>query len=123
MEFIYRAQTTKGEDREGTIEATTEEQAIAFLHHNDLLIVSLKPAVAEGLKRDLASLFRRSFKKELIIFTRQLATLVEADMPLLESLRVLEAQSEEEEFQKIVGNIAAAIENGSSLSIALEAHA
>jgi type IV pilus assembly protein PilC len=58
----------------------------------------------------------------LAIFTRQLATLVEAGMPLLRGLRVLQEQEESRTLKEVIGKLAASIENGSSFAEALAAH-
>ena len=56
------------------------------------------------------------------MFTRQMATLVEADVPLVEGLHALERQIEKESFRKVILSVTAAIEGGSSLSVALAGH-
>src|SRR5437899_416214 len=59
---------------------------------------------------------------KLAVFTRQLATLVEAGMPLLRSLRVLEEQEETPVLKRVLGDLGLAIENGSSLAEGIAQH-
>src|SRR6516165_424534 len=59
---------------------------------------------------------------QMVIFTRQLATLVEAGMPLLRGLRILEEQAENRALKRVIGDISVSIENGGSLAEALSAH-
>lgn len=58
----------------------------------------------------------------LMAFTRQLATLLEAGMPLLRGLRLLEQQADDRHFQSVIGKVSRSIEEGDSLSEALAAH-
>src|SRR5512141_2205343 len=60
--------------------------------------------------------------RRLSVFTRQLATLTEAGMPLLRGLRILEQQEESRAFKRVIGEISAAIEDGCSLAEAVSAH-
>jgi type IV pilus assembly protein PilC len=77
-----------------------------------------------GLRIEIKVPFRGGRVKQsvLAIFTRQLATLIEAGMPLLRGLRILREQEESPAMRKILDNIAEMIEGGGSLSEALAAH-
>ena len=58
----------------------------------------------------------------LTVFTRQLATLIDVGMPLLRGLRILQEQTENRALKRVITDMAAAIEGGSTLSEALAAH-
>lgn len=119
MEFIYQAKTQGGEMLEGTIEAPAEQIAVDLLHSRGYTVLSLK-SVAKGVfSTDLGQAFSRPSAKDIVIFTRQLATLIDADMPLAEGLRTLAKQVEKPTFQKIISDVSDAVEGGSSLSAAL----
>ena len=107
---------------EGTIDAPTEEQAVTSLHLKELIVLSVRPVEKSFFKGDLLLLFNRPSKKDLIVFTRQLATLIEADVPLLESLSILSQQIEKESLKKIIVMVMGNIEGGASLSVALSEH-
>jgi type IV pilus assembly protein PilC len=77
---------------------------------------------AELLNVSIPALSPRVPKKVLAVFTRQLATLIQAGMPLLRGLRTLREQEESPALKKILGEVAEAIEGGSSLSEALSRH-
>ena len=71
---------------------------------------------------DLNKYFQRPTNKDIVIFTRQLSTLIDADMPLAEGLRTLARQFEKPTFRKVIAEISEAVEGGSSLSIAMAAY-
>lgn len=122
MDFHYQAKNTGGMMIEGTIDAPSEDQAVLLLHHKDLLVLAVEPIEKGVLARDLFSWFRRPSHKDLVVFTRQLATLIEADIPLLEALVTLEHQAEKDSFRKALIAVRAAVEGGATLSVALAEH-
>ena len=93
MKFKYQAKNKKGEMQVGVVEASSEEAAIETLQAHKLVVISITPSVE-------ISAFFRSIKlrqkvkgKDLVIFSRQLSTLIEAKIPLVESLRTLRQQT------------------------------
>ena len=122
MEFNYQAKNNQGLLIDGKIEAPTEDQAVNTLHQKGLVILSLEPVQKQLFARDVKSLFSRPSRKDVIIFTRQLATLVDADVPLIEGLYTLSQQNQKEAFRKVVEDVTAAIEGGATLSLALAEH-
>lgn len=122
MEFTYEAKNRAGQLLEGKIEAASEDQAVTTLHQKDLIILSLVSTQKDLFSKDLFSFLNRTSQKDVIIFTRQLATLVEADVPLVEGLHTLARQIEKASFRNVVGKVASAIEGGASLSVALFEH-
>ncbi len=119
MEFSYQAKTQSGEVLEGKIEAPNENAAVEILHGKGFMVFSLEPVQRGFLLSDLNQIFAKPKTKDVVIFTRQLSTLVEADMPLAESLRTLAHQVGKASFRKIIDDVANAVEGGSALSAAL----
>lgn len=119
MEFIYRVQNQSGEALNGNIEAPSQDKAIELLHDRGFVVLSLHPAAKDLFSADINDIFARPKAKDTVIFTRQLATLIEADMPLAEGLRTLAKQVDKPALKKIIANISDAVEGGSSLSVAL----
>lgn len=122
MKFLYQAKNISGAVVQGAIDAPSEDQAVLLLQQKELLVLSLSGAETSLLKTDLFSFFHKPSRKDLIIFTRQLATLIESDVPLLEGLTILSKQVERESFRKVIVAIIGSVEGGASLSIALEEH-
>lgn len=122
MEFNYQAKQPSGDLIEGRIEAPSEDQAVSLLHQKNLVILSLKPAQQSLFTVDLSLLLGKPSKKDIVIFTRQMATLVDADVPLVEGLHTLARQVEKESLRRVILNVVSSIEGGASLSVALGEH-
>lgn len=122
MNFIYQAKTPSGGHVEGKIDAPSQEQAVLLLQQKDLLVLSLTPEQTRLFNVDLLSFFNRPSRQDVVVFTRQLATLIDADVPLLESLEILARQSEKESFRKVITTVGSSIEGGATLSIAFAEH-
>ena len=122
MEFIYRAKSQAGELSEGRIEASSEDQAVGILQQRNLVVLGLEPAKKGIFNADIISSLSRPSRKDVVIFTRQMATLIDADVPLVEGLNTLAEQVEKDSFKKVLVGIANSIQGGASLSIALSEH-
>ncbi len=115
MEFKYKGKSVDGEILEGVVEASSEGEAVNILHGKGYLILSLNQM--GGLKSiNVMDFLNRPKTKDLAVFIRQLATLIDADMPILESLKTLALQTEKITFRQVIDNIAKLVESGSSLS-------
>jgi len=119
MEFSYQAKNQTGQFFEGVIEASTENMAVDLLHGKGYIVLSLRSTQKDLFSSDLNQIFAKPNNKDVVIFTRQLATLIDADMPLAEGLRTLSRQVDKPSFTKIVSEISEEVEGGSSLSGAL----
>ena len=122
MEFNYQAKQPSGDLIEGKIEAPSEDQAVSLLHQKNLVVLSLNPVKQSVFSVDLSSFLSKPSKKDIVIFTRQMATLVDADVPLVEGLHTMARQIEKESFRKVILSIVSSVEGGASLSVALSEH-
>lgn len=120
-EFNYQAKTRDGYVVQGIIDAPNENTAVDTLHNKGYVILSLKQ-VRAAFEYDLSEYFSKPNSRDLTTFTRQLSTLIDADMPLSEGLRTLARQVDKISFRKIITEIAEAIEGGSLLSVSLAAY-
>ena len=84
MEFNYKAKTQTGEIAEGTIDAPDENIAVDILHGKGYVVLSLTPLKKDLFSSDVSQIISRPNIKDVVIFTRQLSTLVDADMPISE---------------------------------------
>lgn len=130
-EFKYAAKNAGGATVEGTIEADNKAEAVAELRKKNLIILKLNQGGSRKLpfssgkkavdKTDKSGRSRVSVKKEeVVIFTRQLATMVGAGLSLLESLEVLGYQAESKGMQKTCEILVASVRGGSDLSMSME---
>ena len=123
MKFIFKAKDSLGEFREGVIDAATSDAAIDVLQKNNLFPIIVKE---EKRKNDLTKTFlsywERVDSKELMVFFRQMAILIEAKVPLVASLIAVKEQSRNRYFIEVLKEIINDIEDGLSFSDALKKH-
>lgn len=117
MRFNYTARTKNNELQAGVVEAADRKEAIDTLQSHGLLIVNIEEE-GKGLSFRIA-LFSRVKNKDLVSFSRQLATLFGAKVSLVSSLELLASQAEDAFFQEVVFDIASTIEAGEAFSSAL----
>ena len=121
MHIKYIAKDEEGKTVEDFIEAKDEMVALDMLRVKNLIIISISEQKAE--KESKAKSSNKKIKpEELVIFSRQLATMVNAGIPLVQSLDILSEQMESVTFRQIVSTVRGDVEAGSSLSAALEKH-
>src|SRR3989338_4942571 len=119
MEFSYQAKTSEGHIVQGIVDSPNQNLAVDILHGKGYVILSLEPLERGALDFDINKFISRPNSKDLAVFTRQLSTLIDADMPLSEGLRTLAKQVEKTSFRVIISDVAEAVEGGSLLSAAL----
>ena len=131
--YIYTAMDGKGREQKGTVHATSEEEAVEIVKKLGLFPTSVaerqgrKPAPrgasagtpAGGAFSVFAPKIRRSV---LCTLTRQLATMLDAGMPLLRALRFLEKQAQDNATRGVLRDLSGQIESGSRFSDALATH-
>ncbi|MBI2609844.1 type II secretion system F family protein [Candidatus Giovannonibacteria bacterium] len=123
MLFKYVAKTPEGETRDGSVDAASLELAISSLQRRGLIITSLVPAEKAGAwyEKGLAS-FEKVKMRDIVILSRQLSTLFEAKVPIVEALRVLTAETSSSVLRKHLSEILSDIQGGLSISQALARH-
>jgi len=121
MKYRYKAQNKEKIVQKGVIEAETKGEAIKTLQSHDLVVFSL---TAEGdtraFKKQVNIPFLNRIKqKDLVVFSRELATLVEGKVSLVEALKSLARQTSNTNFKDVIAVVAQSVEGGSSLSKAM----
>ena len=122
MQFNYKIKTQSGEIIEGKVEAPDENAAVNILQSKGYLILSIERLEGDIFSIDLNKYFQKPTNKDIVIFPRQLSTLIDADMPIAEGLRTLARQFEKPTLRKIISEISDDVEGGSALSSALAVH-
>jgi type IV pilus assembly protein PilC len=116
--FRYVAKEKTGKTVTGTIDMTTEAEAVKDLHKREWVVISIKLE-----KKKLRISGGKNIKlDDIVIFSRQLATLIDAGIPLVQALGILSEQIEHKHFQIIVAQIKQDIEAGMSMPDALSKH-
>lgn len=123
MLFNYRAVDTTGADRSGSIDAVNVDIAISSLQRRGLVITEIHAAdERKGLLNLNISFFDRVSNKDVVILSRQLATLFEAQVSALRIFRLLSSETEKRTLALKLTNIADDLQAGSSISAALAKH-
>ncbi len=116
--FKYTAKEINGKTVSGILEYSDKALLIEALRKKDLIIISIE----ETAKRRPISMGGGVKLEEIVIFSRQLATMVDSGIPLVQALDILCEQIEKPVFRNILGKIKDDIETGSSLSDAFARH-
>jgi type IV pilus assembly protein PilC len=111
--FIYTAVSREGKNVKGSAEASSRETLIETLHKQGLRPLSVKQS--SGFSINLGT--KKKVKlKDLVIFTRQLSTMVSAGIPLNRTLATLEEQADDKYFKSVISGIAKDVEGGITLA-------
>lgn len=121
MLFKYQALTQEGDERSGTIEALNEDVAINSLHEKDLTVVSIESAEKKPFWEKTLWLERIS-KRDVVILSRQLATLFAAGVSALRVFRLVAQEIENPPLRAKLTQIGDDIQGGASISDALAKH-
>ncbi len=119
--YIWKGKTSTGEKRKGKIELASEEAVRAYLRKIRITPISVKEA-PKDIFEDLPLFQPKVTGRDVVIFTRQLSTMVDAGLPLVQSIDILAEQQENRTFKKVLREIRGDIETGSTLADAMKKH-
>lgn len=122
MKFDYKARTNQGELQVGNVEASSREAAVSILLSHGLYVLTIEPVKEDKWWMRLTDFFERVKVTDLMIFTRQFATLIASQVPIGDSLRSLYDQVTKPVLKEVIAEVGADIESGFSLSQALSRH-
>ncbi len=120
--FAYTARDNDGRVITGTLEGESEIAVVARLQEMGYFITDLQRRIKRPTLEDVLQRFRGVRLKDLTVFTRQFATMINAGLAILAGLSILEVQSENKRLKEILGAVRADIEQGAPLSDALAKH-
>src|SRR4051812_29344550 len=117
--FSYVArETATGREIRNTVEAATEQAAITALLNRNLLVVTIAEKVGKKGKTSGGKVALQ----DLVIFTRQLATMIDAGLAMVQSLQGLADQTSNKVMRDVIKDITSRVESGDSFSEALSKH-
>jgi len=119
--FQWKARTRQGSLKKGEIEAMNEAAVMAQLRSQMLLPVTVKEK-SKDVSEYLPFLKQGIKTRELVIFTRQFATMIDAGLPLVQCLDILGNQNTNKTFKEIIRTVKADVEQGSTFADALRKH-
>ncbi len=119
--YNWVAETKKGKVIKGELEAADEKLAGLQLKRRNLTVKKIK-AKPKDLFENVSFMQPKVTNKDIVIFTRQFSTMIDAGLPLIQGLTILADQAENKTFKGILKEIVKDVEGGSSLAEAMEKH-
>jgi len=120
--FAYKVLDSRGAQATGEIEGDSKSAAAATLRNKGFTVLDLNEVKSGLAQMDLGAAFQTIKSKDLTVFSRQFATMVNSGLSMLRCLYVLEEQTPNKKLAKVIGEIRQDVEAGISLSDALEKH-
>lgn len=117
--FDYRSRKNDGTPVNGAVVAPTENVAYDLLREKGLVVISLHERKEGSLLKNPLAIFHRVNVKEQVIFARQLAVMIGANVPIVKALKILVKQTENVNFKVILSDILDEVEGGAKFSAAL----
>jgi type IV pilus assembly protein PilC len=116
--FVYSGRTRSGQTLNGEIEAASREAVVARLRSQQIVATAVRPK-----PREISFSFGASVsEKEIVVFTRQFATMIDAGLPLVQCLEILASQQDNRAFKKTLTEIRQSVEGGLTFAAALKQH-
>ena len=119
--YTWKGKTRQGTVTTGVMDAANEEAVMTVLRGQMLRPISVK-AKAKDISEYIGFLKPKITTKDLVIFTRQFATMIDAGLPLVQCLKILGDQQENPTFKKVIEEVRSDVEQGSTFADALFKH-
>jgi type IV pilus assembly protein PilC len=117
--FVYTArETASGREIRSSVEAVNEQSAIAALLNRNLLVVSIQEKLAKKGKAQGGEVSL----SDLVVFTRQLATMIDAGIAIVQALQALAEQTPNKAMRDVLNDVCSRVQSGESYSEALQKH-
>ncbi len=117
--FEYTARAQNGQIQKGQLDVSTKDDVSAYLRKNRLILVSVREAPKQ-IKFSMGG--PRVKTRDIVIFTRQFATMINAGLPLVQSLNILAAQTENKTLAEVTRAVVYDVESGNTLADAFSKH-
>ncbi len=122
MSYSYEAYDSSGALQSGTIEAASREEATELLRIKKLFVSNIVEGSTKQRKRSKPRSGKRVSSKTIAVFARELAVLVSTGTPILDAIQSLKRQSRDENWVAVLTDVQHRLEEGDSLSAALDTH-
>ena len=117
--FEYTARAPSGQIQKGQLDAPSKDEVSAYLRKNRLLLVSVREAPKQI---NISFGGKRIKTRDIVIFTRQFATMINAGLPLVQSLNILAQQAENKALREVTKAVVYDVESGHTLADAFSKH-
>jgi type IV pilus assembly protein PilC len=120
-EFAWEGRTAQGGVQKGVVEADTEAAVRVLLRGQRITPTKVK-AKPKDLFENIAFFQPKVSAKDIVIFTRQFSTMIDAGLPLIQGLDILSSQEENATFKKVLDKVKSDVESGATFADALRKH-
>ena len=120
-DFVWKGVNRRGKKKKGEMEAESENIVRLTLRRQGIEPSSIKPK-PKDLFENIKFLQPKVTEKDIVVMTRQFATMIDAGLPLVQCLEILYSQQDNRTFRKILKNIKEDVEEGSTFADALKHH-
>ena len=119
--FVWTGKTRQGLTQKGEVSAKTKEEVIGVLRQRNIFVTSVKQKARSlgDINFEIPGMGGSVSEKDIVIFTRQFATMIDAGLPLVQCLEILATQSENKLLSKAVSEVRLDVEGGSTYADAL----
>ena len=121
MKYNYQGRSDDGQVQSGSVEADSQEEALGILQRNNIYVTLLEEEKASIYNKKI-TIFERVGNRDIVLFSRQLAIMFKAGVPIVESLRSIAKQTKKTKFREQINKVGDKVESGGALSQALEAY-
>src|ERR687885_460051 len=111
--YSYTARTFGGELKSATLEAPSKDDAVAQLRRQRLVVVKVDEETGKPKPKGKISM------RDVVVFTRQFSTMINAGLPLVQALDILAKQTENKSLQEVTRQVVADVESGHTVADAL----
>lgn len=120
--YVWEGRTRRGTIERGEMEANNETSVRSQLRRQQIMAIKIQ-AKPKDVFQSLSFLKRRGVKeKEIVVFTRQFATMIDAGLPLVQCLEILSSQQTNKTFKEVLLKVKGDVEAGSTFAEALKKH-
>ena len=119
--YVWKGKNSFGEKRKGQIEAPDQSAALAQMKRLRIVdpVIKEKP---KDMFENVALFKPKVTGKDIVIFTRQLSTMIDAGLPLVQGLEILEKQQSNPTFKKVLNSVRSDVESGATLADSMRKH-
>ena len=118
--FTYSARSATGEMQNGEIDVKDRDEVVGFLRKNRLVPIKIEQKQKAAF--EIPGLGASVSTRDIVIFTRQFATMINSGLPLVQSLDILARQSENKALRKVIEQVLYDVESGQTLADAMRNH-
>ncbi|GBD98882.1 MAG TPA: type II secretion system F family protein [Nitrospirae bacterium] len=120
--FQWSGKAPTGEIKSGEIVAATKEEVMSRLRQQNIIPTAISEKQKKALFSGLSLGGGRVNDKDIVVFTRQFSTMIDAGLPLVQALDILSTQVENKTFARVLGEIKVDVEGGSTFADSLKKH-